>query len=151
MVAVLEEYILSEKNICFLESISYQEAIKTLVQTMSDRIEGKCDDVVAKVLEREYVVSTAIGKGIAIPHARCSFLSDFSLAIGIVKKGGIDWKAIDEEEVKIICLIAGPEDNPPRYLSFLSSVTSILKEEELRAKIISALDKKNIVNIFRSC
>ncbi|MCH9617594.1 MAG: PTS system fructose-specific EIIABC component [Chlamydiia bacterium] len=148
---VLEDYILDEKGVLFLENVSYEEAIKTLVKTMSDRVGDKCDQVIEKVLERESVVSTAIGKGIAIPHGRCPFLLDFSLAIGIVKEGGIFWNALDGEQVKIICLIAGPENNPTRYLSFLSSVTSILKEEVLRMKILNETDKKNIVNIFRSC
>jgi PTS system nitrogen regulatory IIA component len=148
---VLEDYILDENNVCFLENVSNEEAIEALVKTMSDRVAGRCDEVTKKVLEREGVVSTAIGKGIAIPHGRCPFLTDFSLAVGVVKEGGIFWNALDGEEVKIICLIAGPEDNPTGYLSFLSSVTSILKEEVLRMRILNETDKKNIVNIFSSC
>ena len=148
---VLENCILEKSNVCFLDVKTYEEAISILVRTLDDRLGGRSDEVVEKVLERERVVSTAIGNLVAIPHGRCPFLQEFSLAVGVVKEGGIFWDAIDGEEVKIVCLIAGPEDNPTGYLSFLSSITKILKEEDVREKILKETDKKNIVNLFRSC
>ncbi len=148
---VLEGFRLDEEHVSFLESCSYEDAINTLVQSMENVLEGKSQEVVKKVLERERVVSTAIGKAIAIPHGRCSFLKEFSVAVGICKAKGILWNAIDGQDVQIICLIAGPEDNPRGYLSFLSHITSILNEEKMRLQILNATDKKNIVNIFNSC
>lgn len=147
----IEGFKLEEEHIVFLESCSYEDVITTLVESMSSVLEGRSQDVIKKVLERERVVSTAIGKAIAIPHARCSFLKEFSVAVGVCRDNGIAWNAIDGEDVQIICLIAGPEDNPRGYLSFLSHITSILNEEEMRLRILNEADKKNIVNIFHSC
>jgi mannitol/fructose-specific phosphotransferase system IIA component (Ntr-type) len=147
---LLEDFILDVDSVCFLEKTSPYLAIETLVKSLPCSDENRADDIKQKVLEREGIALTAIGKEIAIPHARCSFLDDFYLAIGVCREG-ISWEALDGEAVKIICLIAGPEDRHRDYLSFLSFVTSILKEEQTRQNILSEEDKKNIVNIFRSC
>ena len=135
----------------FLENCTPKEAIITLVQSFKDSIGARVVDVIDKVMEREEIVPTAIGLSIAIPHARCSFLDHFSIAIGVCKGAGIEWGAIDDLPVKIICLIVGPEDKPREYLSFLSFITSLLREEESRLQILNESDKKNIVNIFATC
>jgi PTS system nitrogen regulatory IIA component len=147
---LMEKVILSEENILFFEKAKREQIIGSLVQSISDKIGGNDSLVIQKVLEREKIVSTAIGKSIAIPHARVSFLQNFALAIGICKDGA-DWETLDNEPVKIICLIAGPEDRPSEYLSYLSFITCILKEEQFRINILNQPDKKNIVNIFLSC
>lgn len=149
---VLEDFNLSENNVCFLDNeLSYQQAIEMLVDTFDSPIKERRLEVVEKILERERVLSTAVGGGIAIPHGRCDFLETFHLAIGIIKEDGISFDAMDGAPVQIVCLIAGPEEGPTRYLSFLSYITSLLKEEEVRREILFCESKKNIVNIFRSC
>jgi len=148
---ILERFSLEEENVVFLQSCTPKEAITTLVESLKKSIDGRVEDVIDKVMEREKIVPTAIGLSIAIPHARCSFLDCFSIAIGICNNDGIEWKGIDDHPVKIICLIAGPENNPREYLSFLSFITSLLREEEIRLKILNESDKKNIVNIFATC
>lgn len=148
---VLENFSLEVENVVFLENCTPKEAIITLVQSFKDSIGARVVDVIDKVMEREEIVPTAIGLSIAIPHARCSFLDHFSIAIGVCKGAGIEWGAIDDLPVKIICLIAGPEDKPREYLSFLSFITSLLREEESRLQILNESDKKNIVNIFATC
>lgn len=147
---LMENLILKEKNICFLNRCTYQEAIVSLINTLGDEIKGKDQLIVDKVLERESIASTAIGKAIAIPHGRCAFLDNFYMVIGLCNDG-LEWETLDNEPVKIICLLIGPEDKPREYLSYLSSITSILKEEDTRIKILNEYNKKKIVNIFRSC
>ncbi len=148
---VLENFSLEMDNVVFLENCTPKEAIVTLVESLNNSIHGRVVDVIEKVMEREEIVPTAIGLSIAIPHARCSFLEHFSIAIGVCKGVGIEWGAIDDLPVKIICLIAGPENKPREYLSFLSFITSLLREEEIRIQILNESDKKNIVNIFATC
>ncbi len=148
---VVESLFLEESNISFLDPCTKEEAIITLVKSISSKIDGKEREVIEKILEREAIVPTAIGRSIAIPHGRCPFLEEFSIAIGVISGEGIAWDAMDYEGVKIICLIAGPADKPSKYLTFLSHITSVLRKEQFRHKILNECDKKTIVNIFRSC
>ena len=147
---LLEDFVLEEENVSFLERTSPYLAIDSLVKVLACSKEFSAEDIKQKILERESVAMTAIGKEIAIPHARCGFLTEFYLAIGICKEG-ISWEALDGESVKIVCMIAGPEDRHRDYLSFLSFITSVLREEEVRQTLLKEENKKNIVNIFRSC
>lgn len=142
---------IEESSVSFLEPCTKEEAIVALVKSIAHKIDGKETEVIEKILEREEIVPTAIGRSIAIPHGRCPFLEEFTVAIGIISDEGIAWEAMDNEAVKIVCLIAGPTDKPREYLTFLSYITSILKEEHLRLQILNESDKKTIVNIFRSC
>ena len=144
----LEEVHLTEENVLYLEGgMTYSEVVEKLASSLP--LENTLE-VVEKALERERLVSTAIGKGIAIPHARAPSLNSFSLAVGIAKED-LAWEAVDGEPVRIVCLIVGPENDPSAYLSFLSRITTLLKEERVRGEVLLADSKKNIVNIFLSC
>jgi mannitol/fructose-specific phosphotransferase system IIA component (Ntr-type) len=147
---LLSELTLLEENVLFFEPSNAHEIISALVGTLSDKLLGRDSFVIEKVLERESIVPTAIGKSIALPHGRIPFLEDFIMAIGVCK-GGAVWQTLDNEPVKIICLLLGPSNKPSKYLHFLSFITSILNEEEIRLNILKEEDKKNIVNIFLNC
>ncbi len=70
--------------------------------------EGRLQDkekFLFSILERERIVSTGIGIGVAIPHAKISGNAGFFVAIGIQKKGGIDWNALDGSLVHLIFMI----------------------------------------------
>ena len=91
------------------------------------------------VLERERELSTGIGLGIAVPHAKIASVGDFTLALGR-SRAGIEWQALDGKPVHLVVLIAGPEGRQARYLQVLASVTLRLKDEGLRreARIVTS-------------
>jgi len=72
------------------------------------------------MLEREKIVSTGIGMGVAIPHAKLTSVEDFFIAIGILSKG-VQWNALDGGPVRLIFMIGGPDDKQTAYLQILSS------------------------------
>ena len=78
---------LEKPLIVFLEEETREEAIASLVERLD--VEGKLTDrdrFHQAILEREKIVSTGIGIGVAIPHAKMSHCSDFFIAIGIQEK-----------------------------------------------------------------
>ncbi len=89
------------------------------------------------LLEREQIVSTGIGLGVAVPHAKIPEVTDFVVGYGRSKQG-IDWGSIDDEPVHHVVVIAGPPDRQHRYLQFLASVTLQLKQEGLREALTNA-------------
>lgn len=91
----------------------------------------------AAVLEREAVMSTGIGLGIAVPHAKVPGVREFVLAVGRSRQG-IEFHALDGKPVHLVVLIAGPVDRQARYLQILASVTLRLKEESLRESLRQA-------------
>ncbi len=99
------------------------------------------------VMERERALSTGIGLGIAVPHAKISSVADFVLAVGRSRKG-IEWQALDSRPVHLVVLIAGPGDRQARYLQILASVTLRLKAESLRRALLDAADPAGMLPLL---
>ena len=100
------------------------------------------------ILERERIVSTGIGMGVAIPHAKLSGYPHFFIAIGIHYKG-IAWDSIDGLPVRLIFLIGGPDDKQTEYLQLLSHLTLAIKDEEVRKKMLQLSRPEDIIALFK--
>ena len=83
------------------------------------------DEILAGLQERESLGSTGFGKGIAIPHCRLSSVSNFVVGI-ITVPSGVDFKALDEEKVKLIIFIIAPEAKSNEHLKLLSAISQTL-------------------------
>lgn len=89
------------------------------------------------VLSREKIVTTGIGMGVAIPHAKLPECSQFFIAVAILKKGVL-WNSLDGSPVRMVFLIGGPDDKQTEYLKLLSSLTHALKGEATRKHLLQA-------------
>ena len=129
---------LALKNILFLDVATREEAISKLVDNLD--INAKLDKKVfyEAVITRENIVSTGVGMGVAIPHAKMEDIPDFFISIGIQKQEGLGWDAIDKSLVHLVFLIGGPHERQEEYLQILSHLTAIIKNEHLRKKIMKS-------------
>lgn len=147
----IQDYV-SEEFIKFIEVETREEALEQLITLAYERgVLPQKEEFYQAIQQREEMVSTGLGMGIAIPHAKTKGLDDFFLVIGIHKGQGIEWNAIDGLKVKLICLIGGPQALHKEYLQMLSELTQILKVEENRQEILNAKSYDSVVNIFHSC
>lgn len=134
--------------VCFLDVVNRDEALRTMV----DRIDstGRLDNKEAffqAIISREEIVTTGIGMGVAIPHAKLPSYNQFFICISIVKKG-VDWKALDSAPVRLIFMIGGPDDRQTEYLQILSSLTSVLRDEERRKKMLLAETPQAVLDLL---
>ncbi len=141
---------LDEQSVLFFNASSQKEALEKMVQGAFD-LKKVTDQALflTKVEDREKIVSTGVGFGVAIPHAKLKGYDDFFILLGILPKG-IDWHAIDQHPVRIIFLIGGPDDKQNEYLQILSTLTSLVKEEDFRKKLLTLNSPKDIVNFLSS-
>ncbi len=143
---------LDPRLISFLDVSVRDDAIDKLVNILDQA--GKLKNRSAfyhAILERERIVSTGIGLGVAIPHAKLEGYSDFFIAVGIQKKEGIEWNALDGAPVRLIFLIGGPENRQTDYLKILSHLTVAIKNEERRKHLLRATTPQEVVDLFRGC
>lgn len=132
----------------FLDSDSRDAALQAMVSGLHEAEKVDDPDVFYKaVIDREKIVSTGIGMGIAIPHAKLPGYDRFFIAVGILQKG-VDWKALDSQPVRLIFLLGGPDDKQTEYLQILSNLTSAIKNEERRKKMLTLNSKEDIVELF---
>ncbi len=142
---------LNPSTIQFLDAQNRNEAITKLTKclTASYNLQEYQEEFLQAVLEREKVASTGIGVGVALPHAKLPEFDDFFIAIGILKKG-INWNSMDNVDVKLIFLIGGPDDKQCDYLNLLSQLTLVLRDEEIRKKLLHLTQPKQIIEMFQT-
>lgn len=143
---------LDPRLVGFLESEKRDDALLELV-TLLD-LSGKLknsEEFYHAILEREKIVSTGIGLSVAIPHAKLEGYTDFFIAIGIQRKKGIDWNALDAAPVRFVFMIGGPDNKQTEYLKILSHLTMAIKNEERRKKMMKAHDPEEIIELFIGC
>lgn len=141
---------LNEEAICFLQEPNRNAALKKLVAVLARS--GKIKDqklFYQAILEREKIVSTGIGMGVAIPHAKMDQFKEFFWVLGIQKKEGLEWNSLDKSPVKLIFLIGGPDNRQTEYLQILSELTSFIKDEEIRRGLLSVEKKSQVLKLLQ--
>jgi mannitol/fructose-specific phosphotransferase system IIA component (Ntr-type) len=103
--------------------------------------------VLESVRAREEVMSTALEKEIAVPHAKMSDLQSPLIVLGR-EPAGIDWNAIDGKPVKLIFLILTPSEGYDLQLRIYRGLIRLLQQEDFRQKLIDASDHKAIWGII---
>lgn len=89
------------------------------------------------LFDREEVTTTAIGGGIAVPHARLTHLDHCRITLGLAP-AGIAWRARDQQPVRLIVLIAAREQERTEHLRLLAEVASRMADLERRERVITA-------------
>lgn len=90
--------------------------------------------------------STAVGEGIAIPHAKSTAVKAPSLAAMTVPQG-VDYEAMDDEPSNLLFMIAAPNDGDV-HLEVLSRLMTILMDEDFREKLLAASSKDAFLQII---
>jgi PTS system nitrogen regulatory IIA component len=138
--------ILSPSRILFLDTESKREALSLLADNLAGAPQVKNrGELTQEIFKREELMSTAIGRGIAIPHVRLYSVTDIVISVGICQKGITDFHPLDDEPVKLILMIAAGYNQHAQYLQALSFFSARLKNMAIR---LALLDAKNSDDAF---
>lgn len=141
-------------NLLSKESISLNTAPKNKSEAIDMLVDlqvkgGKIADKEAYkkgILAREEMSSTAVGDGIAIPHAKSTAVKAPSLAAMTVP-GGVDYEALDDEPSNLLFMIAAP-NNGDVHLEVLSRLMTLLMDEDFRGKLLASKSKDEFLTII---
>jgi len=134
----LREFLAEDAIQLDLKGESKDEILKELIGLLG--VDEKSQGILFKMLKRrENLGSTGIGRGIAIPHCRSLVVNRLRLAFGR-KKGGVDYKAIDDQTVNYFFLIVAPPlEVSNQYLPVLGRIAQFAKEADVPERL-SALE-----------
>jgi mannitol/fructose-specific phosphotransferase system IIA component (Ntr-type) len=121
-----------------LNSTDKQEVLSQMARFMAslhDLPNGESID--QKILERESDMSTGIGYGIAIPHARITGIDRLYMVAGRSNQG-IEFNAIDEQPVHLLFMMISPTNTSSDHTQILSSLSRIMSYEDVRKKLLTA-------------
>ena len=100
-----------------------------------------------KLLERERLGSTGLGKGIAVPHARLANISDAQVYF-LKLQQPINYDAIDKQKVDLIFVLFIPEESTEEHLQILASLAKIFSQKPVTEKIRNSLSADDIIQII---
>jgi PTS system fructose-specific IIC component len=105
------------------------------------------EDARSEVFERESIMSTGVGKGIALPHAKTNSISSTVGALAIMKEP-MDYDALDGNPVNIVFLLLGTENNVGNHLRLLSKISRLMNNDTFRAHLTQAQSTEEIMDLF---
>jgi fructose-specific phosphotransferase system IIA component len=124
-----------------------EEIIRELVDALAEAGDIQKRDrnkIIEALMSREALGSTAIGQGVAIPHAKCDCVDKLVAAFGLSKKG-IDFDSLDGEPAYIFFLLLAPQDSAGPHLKALARISRLLKDKFFRDSLRACLDDKSIL------
>lgn len=140
---------LKKDLIYFLNTDSRDETLSTMISKMYQTGIIKNEQTFFHaIIEREKIISTGIGMGVAIPHAKLDEYDDFFVGVGILQKG-VEWNSLDKGLVRLVFLVGGPDDKQTEYLQILSALTMAIKDEEKRKKMLTLNSQESIIELFK--
>lgn len=147
---VIVNELLDSRYICFLEGGTKEACLNTLIDLLVQSENITDAEAFRKaVFEREEIVSTGIGLGIALPHVKIPEVKDMTIAVGI-HAAGINWDALDGQPVHIIFLIAGSSDQHRTYLQTVSKIVLVLKNARRREQLIETRSAEDVLSLFQT-
>ena len=131
-----------------VSAASKEAAIDTLV-ALHNKV-GNLADVEgykAAILKRESESTTAIGEGLAVPHAKTSAAKHPGLA-AITVPDGVDYDAPDGQPATLLFMIAAPEGAGDAHLEILSRLMVMLMDPDFGAALRAAKTPEEFLDII---
>ena len=135
----------AESTIVDLKGESKEDIIAELVNALpvGDAITDR-DQVLQAVLDREKIMSTGIGDGIAIPHGKSAAVTELVAAMGTQRRG-VDFDALDGEPAFVFFLLVSPANVSGPHIKALARISRLLKNDEFKKKLIEANSAEEII------
>ncbi len=140
---------LAPERIIFPEGTTKQEVLEELIGYLQEvpGIESR-EELAQAIFGREELMSTGIGIGLAIPHCRLGGVKTITAAVAVCPEAVGDYVALDNQPVKIVVMIVAGRHQQTGYIQALSQLSSVLKEETIRNRILSSGDAEEIHRIL---
>lgn len=142
-----------DSNLIFtdVKGSSMEEIIKEMVEKIASKeksVNLRKDEITSAVIKREQEISTAIGKGVAIPHARIENFNDFIVAVGVVEipfRAKVEASA-SKDTVELVFLIISDVLKNKNILKIMSAVSKlVIKYPHIADKMKTIKDSAEIL------
>ena len=145
---LLTDLLTSERIKIPLVSSTKDDLLRELVDLAADGVQVKDrEEVLRAVMDREEVLSTGIGHGVAIPHGKSSSVGNLVLVAGVTRQG-VDFEALDGKPVHLFFLLVGPESAAGQHVKALSRISRLLRRDSFRDRLASARSSEEFYAIL---
>lgn len=132
-----------------LKADDKKDLINELVDLLEPKVNQKqLENIRESVFDREKIMSTGVGKQLAIPHGKCSSIDEILASFAILDKP-IEFNSIDNEPVKIVFLLVGPESKCNSHIKLLSRISRLMNSSSFREKLLNCQSADEIYETFQ--
>ncbi len=141
---IIDDILNEDRTRCKISLSSKKRTFDFIADFLASTVpEINADDLFEHLTQREQLGSTGIGNGIAIPHCRCSNVSETTGAL-ITLQDPIEFDAIDQHPVDIIFVLLVPKEANDAHLKTLSSLAQRLDQTTFRNQLRKAEDNTSL-------
>ena len=130
----IEDLLAAENVLADFRASSKKQTIQALSRKLADVTKLDPRSVFDKLLEREKLGSTGVGKGVAIPHARVEGI-DHIVGLFARLANPIDFDSVDDQPVDIVFMLLAPVDAGADHLKALARISRLLRDENMLSKL----------------
>ena len=124
--------------------------LEQLVDVLNDTGKVKDRDGLLKVImDREKLMSTGIGQGVALPHGKTNIVDESIAALATLTEP-IAFDSLDDKPVNIILMLVGTENNVGAHLRLLSRISRMVGSEQFRNSLASAGSVDDVMDMLSS-
>lgn len=131
-----------------MKASSKADAIVELVDlaAASNMVKDR-DRLLADVQDREELVTTGVGYGVAFPHAKTRSVKGIVIVFGRSSEG-VDFDAMDHQPVSLFFLIAAPEDAIGQHLNVMARLSYLMKSNDNRQALLDAASPGDVLTLM---
>ncbi len=145
----LQDILSSKLFLRELKATSRREVIRAMT-TAACEVEGlDAQDVEKAVWSREEALSTGLGNGVALPHARIDGLRESLVVVGVSRKG-IDFDAPDGRPANVIFLVLTPSNDANAQLQIGSEIARIFRDQTLSDRVLHTRNFTDFLALMRT-
>ena len=131
----LTDILVRDACVVDLQARTKKEAVRELAEALANSVDGlEGSELIQMLLERERLGSTAMGDGIAIPHARIETLDRLLASFGRSRQG-VDFDSLDGKPTHLFFLLVAPGREGSAHLLTLARLSRFLTNPEFREKL----------------
>lgn len=131
-----------------LKARDKDQALEELIGTLRTLVSSEeLQEIRRAVFERERIMSTGVGKGLAIPHGKADGITSNYAAFALLEEP-VDYNAIDGNPVSMIFLLVGPQGSNSLHIKTLSRISRLMNNADFREKLQECGEAKEILRVF---
>lgn len=146
----MSDFVVREAIIPELPATNKEGVIRAMVESLraAGQFRGAdLEDIIRAILKREFLGSTGIGRGVAIPHTKHNSVERLIGTVAVSNKG-IAFDSLDGEPVHVFVLLISPQDRPGDHLRALENVSRSLRDDNFVRALRAAKTREEIIALL---
>lgn len=133
-----------------LKASNKAEILDSMVSTLEGKVSNReIENIKQAVTEREEIMSTGVGKGLAIPHGKTSGVEQTYASFAILDQP-VEYQAIDDQPVNMVFLLVGPQSSNSMHIKMLSRISRLMNNGDFRERLRQCSTAEEIIKQFKN-